>query len=116
RPTNFLALANDEVRLSGKAYSLSQFATGVTLTDRYMGLTLAADGAPIARAADGSYSTTVSLGAEVSEAGSGRLLQLQVDQLTLTQSGSQIVPLIPNGATLYAYARTTSGKTSNVRM
>jgi hypothetical protein len=112
----FLYLAGDQVRVGSNAYSLSQFVSGVPLDSLTVSLNLVPNGTPIPLNLNGTRTITVSLGAEMMEAdGAGRVLQVVVDKVILSQTGNQVTASVPDDAVLYAYGKTSSGATGNVR-
>jgi hypothetical protein len=112
-PTNFLSLVNDQIRVSGTAYSLSDFATGVTDTVGTLGFPLFVNGMPIPVNTAGDKTMPISIAAELT--GNGRVLQIMIDNVTLTDTGT-ISAAIPTGATMYVYGKGASGATGNLRL
>ncbi|AIY41108.1 hypothetical protein LT85_1950 [Collimonas arenae] len=123
QPSNYLAIQNDSIKLDGNSYTLSQFMSGVTLTQKpslidTISLGFIVNGAPIPKNGSGAMTTRISLGAELTDTGnSGRVLQFILDQADVTvDSNQQLSISVPAGAKLYIYSRTSHGVGANMTL
>ena len=117
-PSNYMAINSDSlvfgVGSGSQTNTLAQFKAGnVTLSAQpsTIGFAYTLTGTPIP--AGGSQ---VSVGLEINESSTGRVLQVVLDKVDLTVSGNQLTVNVPAGAKLYAYGKTSQGATANVTL
>ncbi|MDO8248190.1 MAG: hypothetical protein Q7T78_00525 [Rhodoferax sp.] len=116
-PSNNLTIANDSITfgigLSSQTETLTAFksTSGVTLAAKpdTVKFAYALNGTPIP--AGGSV---VSVGLEMTQASTGRVLQVILDKVNLSVAGSTLTATVPAGATLYAYGKTSGGASANL--
>ncbi len=101
------------IELNGVSSPLSVFSTGVTLTESFqsLGFAYAIKGSPIPANSAGVTTAAVKIGIELTDTiNKGQVLQVILDNVNVTLTGTQLSVAIQPGAKMYFYA-ITSGKT-----
>jgi|GEM_PF-2300096 len=119
-PSNYLAITNDQIIFGigseSQTNTLTEFVSsaGVTLTAQpdTIGFAYTLAGTPIP-AVGGSV---VSVGIEITQASTGRVLQVVLDQVNLAVSSGVLTATVPADAKLYAYGKTSTGATATVTL
>lgn len=111
KTSNYLSIVNDSIKLNATSYTLSQFLTGITLAAKpdTISFAYAMNGKPIP--AGGSL---VSVGLEMTETSTGRVLQVILDQVNLVDTNGTLSVAVPAGAKLYAYGKTSKDASANM--
>ena len=122
-PTDYLSLTGD-ITVGVVTTTLADFeTTGVTVpgTDfavLNLGFYFGVNGDVVddPDTADVETSKTVQVAAEIKDPAGARLMQVMVDQVVLTQSGSTLSAAIPVGAKAQVYAVTATGATTSITL
>jgi hypothetical protein len=118
-PSNYLSIVSDAITFgianTSQTETLTTFqsAAGVTLPAQpdTVSFTYALNGTPIPAGV-----SQVSVGLEITQASTGRVLQVILDQVNLTVASGQLTATVPTGTNLYVYGKTAGGASANLTL
>ena len=123
-PSNYLAITNDQIIFGigseSQTNTLTEFvsSSGVTLTAQpdTIGFAYTLAGTPIPAVGGSVVSVGIEITQASTQASTGRVLQVVLDQVNLAVSSGVLTATVPAGAELYAYGKTSTGATATVTL